>query len=211
MIDQQSCGTQTYPLVDNKSCITASVCTQTDLKSPSPSPVTKAAPAKKPTKQTISTKEETHLLSTIRGMRVDLAIKEKALQRLTRELDECKKTIKKLQKENESTTKYARQMWNVTKIKPTTFVSGTRSDKTSKKPYDPAQFTDKSSSPSAVQLQEKIKLLEMDYKSLHDKRLQDVSHAYFWTFFVLLSVKINLIEISVENATVGSWTWGLCK
>lgn len=44
----------------------------------------------------------------------------------------------------------------------------------------------------------------MDYKSLHDKRLQDVSHAYFWTFFVLLSVKINLIEISVENATVGS-------
>lgn len=102
-------------------------------------------------------------------------------------------------------------MWNVTKIKPTTFVSGTRSDKTSKKPYDPAQFTDKSSSPSAVQLQEKIKLLEMDYKSLHDKRLQDVSHTYFWTFFVLLSVNINLIEISVENATVGSWTWGLCK
>lgn len=44
----------------------------------------------------------------------------------------------------------------------------------------------------------------MDYKSLHDKRLQDVSHTYFWTFFVLLSVQINLIEISVENATVGS-------
>lgn len=103
MIDRQSCSTQTHPLVDNKSHMTASVCTQTDLKSPSASPVTKAAP-KKPIKQAVPTKEETHLLSTVRGMRVDLAIKEKALQRLTRELDECKKTIKKLQKENESTS-----------------------------------------------------------------------------------------------------------
>lgn len=48
------------------------------------------------------------------------------------------------------------------------------SDKTSKKPYDPAQFTEKTNSPSAVQLQERIKLLEMDYRALHDKRLQDV-------------------------------------
>lgn len=48
-----------------------------------------------------------------------------------------------------------------------------RADKTtSKKPYDPAQFTEKTSQPN--QLQEKIKLLEMDYKALHDKRLQDV-------------------------------------
>lgn len=101
MIDQQSCGTQTLPLADKTSCITSSVCTQTDLKSPTASPAPKPAPTKKPTK-TVSTKEETHLLATIRGMRVDLAIKEKALQRLTRELDECKKTIKKLQKENDS-------------------------------------------------------------------------------------------------------------
>lgn len=44
--------------------------------------------------------DSAHLMATIRGMRVDLAIKEKALQRLTRELDECKKTIRKL-KESE--------------------------------------------------------------------------------------------------------------
>lgn len=44
--------------------------------------------------------DSTHLLATIRGMRVDLAIKEKALQRLTRELEECKKTMRKL-KESE--------------------------------------------------------------------------------------------------------------
>lgn len=40
-------------------------------------------------------------MATLRGMRVDLAIKEKAMQRLTRELDECKKTMKKLQKERD--------------------------------------------------------------------------------------------------------------
>lgn len=102
MFDQQSCGTQTLPLVDKKSCITATVCTQTEPKSPAVSPAPKSAPTKKPVKSVTSAKEETYLLATVRGMRVDLAIKEKALQRLTRELDECKKTIKKLQKENES-------------------------------------------------------------------------------------------------------------
>lgn len=102
MVDRQSCGTQTHRIVEHRSGMGISMSTQTDFKSPSASPVTKTAPTKKPTKQTISTKEETHLLSTIRGMRVDLAIKEKALQRVTRELEECKKTIKKLQKENES-------------------------------------------------------------------------------------------------------------
>lgn len=103
MVDRQSCGTQTFPLTEKPSCALANVSTQTEQKSPITSPAAvKAAPVKKPTKQNISTKEETHLLATIRGMRVDLAIKEKALQRLTRELDECKKTIKKLQKENES-------------------------------------------------------------------------------------------------------------
>ncbi|XP_055326690.1 uncharacterized protein LOC129580369 isoform X2 [Sitodiplosis mosellana] len=150
MIDQQSCGTQTLPFADKMSCITASVCTQTEPKSPTVSPAPKA-PTRKPVKSVTSTKEETHLLATVRGMRVDLVIKEKALQRLTRELDDCKKTIKKLQKENESN----------------------RGDKATKKPYDPAQFTEKSN-PSNAQLQEKIKLLEMDYKSLHDKRLQDL-------------------------------------
>lgn len=105
MVDRQSCGTQTLPLptdADKSSHASANVSTQTEHKSPITSPATKSTPAKKPTtKQNISTKEETHLMATIRGMRVDLAIKEKAFQRLTRELDECKKIIKKLQKEND--------------------------------------------------------------------------------------------------------------
>lgn len=105
MIDKQSCAVQTNPSNEKTSNITANVSTQTDQKSPSVSPATKfsgTTTTRKSIKQVTSTKEETHLLATIRGMRVDLAIKEKALQRLTRELDECKKTIKKLQKDNDS-------------------------------------------------------------------------------------------------------------
>lgn len=46
-------------------------------------------------------KDDAHLMATLRGMRVDLAIKEKAMQRLTRDLEECKKTMRKLQKERD--------------------------------------------------------------------------------------------------------------
>ena len=46
-------------------------------------------------------RDNANLLATIRGMRIDLAIKEKAMQRLTKDLDECKKLIKKLQREKE--------------------------------------------------------------------------------------------------------------
>lgn len=56
-------------------------------------------------------------------------------------------------------------------------LAGNRGDKAAKKPYDPAQFSEKLN-PANAQLQEKIKLLEMDYKSLHDKRLQDVRPHY---------------------------------
>lgn len=49
----------------------------------------------------LSLKEDSYLAANIRSMRMDLAIKNKALQRLTRDLDDCKKTIKRLQKERE--------------------------------------------------------------------------------------------------------------
>lgn len=48
---------------------------------------------------------DAHLMASLRGMRIDLAIKEKAMQRLTRDLDECKRTIKRLQREKDGRTK----------------------------------------------------------------------------------------------------------
>lgn len=101
ILDQQSCATQTEPLNGNHSVITASVFTQTDAKSTPPTPTTAKATAIPKKVNAATNKEETHLLTTVRGMRVDLAIKEKAMQRLTRELDECKKAMKKMQKERD--------------------------------------------------------------------------------------------------------------
>ncbi|XP_055911483.1 centrosomal protein of 162 kDa isoform X2 [Eupeodes corollae] len=109
-------------------------------------------------------KEDAHLLATIRGMRVDLAIKDKAMQRLTRELDECKRTIRKLQKEKEA-LKSEKQQHNASS-----------SSSSRKFHHDSSQFnSDQSSDSQALkEALNKIKLLEFDYKALHDKRLQDL-------------------------------------
>ncbi|KAL5277762.1 CEP162 family protein [Megaselia abdita] len=111
----------------------------------------------------LAAKEDAHLLATIRGMRVDLAIKDKAMQRLTRELDECKKTIRKLQKERESLRNEKQHS-----------LPGPSSS-ISRKSYDPALFSEQLSDTQALkEALNKIKLLEFDYKSLYDKRIQDL-------------------------------------
>lgn len=98
MIDQESCATQTDSTNET-------VSTQTDAhnlpKGTSSTPPKSTSETKKPTKQMVTSKERNQLLTTIRGMRVDLAAKEKALQCLARELSESQKIIRKLQKENE--------------------------------------------------------------------------------------------------------------
>lgn len=93
------------PPTSSSSCVNAA--TQTDFKhatSSLPRPnasIRKSKSASDSSHVTAMVKEDAHLMSTIRGMRVDLAIKEKAMQRLTRELDDCKKTARKLQKEKD--------------------------------------------------------------------------------------------------------------
>ena len=109
----------------------------------------------------IQNKEDAHLLATIRGMRVDLAIKDKAVQRLTREIEECKKTIRKLQKERDAY------------LKPSD--SKTSSASSNRKSYDPAHFSENVDAGHLKDALGKIKQMEADYKALHDKRLQDVS------------------------------------
>lgn len=97
---------QTFDVPERDTAEKCSTACQTDFKFPSTNIPTKALPIKKSKSSSDSLhmngKDDSHLMATIRGMRVDLAIKEKAVLRLTRELDECKKTIKKLQKEKDS-------------------------------------------------------------------------------------------------------------
>ncbi|XP_055585991.1 uncharacterized protein LOC129738755 isoform X2 [Uranotaenia lowii] len=109
----------------------------------------------------IQGREDAHLMATIRGMRVDLAIKEKAVQRLTREVEDCKKTIKKLQKERDTYLKPDGKLHN-------------SSSSGKGKFYDPLQYSDSSDGSALKDAQLKIRLLEADYKTLHDKRLQDL-------------------------------------
>lgn len=219
MIDQESCATQTDAINDKVANETIS--TQTDFKLPtvtSPTPKSTSV-TKKPPKQIVSSKEETQLLATVRGMRVDLAIKEKALQRLTRELDECKKTIRKLLKENEGLyiTIHVRFLTisiliHYYAIQNCIYRSGARM---TKKPYDPVQFSEANGTSNESQLQEKIKLLEMDYKTLHEKRLVDVS-ASILSFSIIsrifrpsISPYFHIFLSSfflVENITIGTRT-----
>uniref|UniRef100_A0A182K2H2 Centrosomal protein of 162 kDa n=1 Tax=Anopheles christyi TaxID=43041 RepID=A0A182K2H2_9DIPT len=118
-------------------------------------------------------KEDAHLLATIRGMRVDLAIKEKAVQRLTREVEECKKTIKKLQKKKEPLAVGI----GVGGGGGRGADSGGRSPvKVRNKPIVES-CADSACGPESGALrdaQSKVKILELDYKALQEKRLQDL-------------------------------------
>lgn len=95
--------TQTFDIAERESNDMCSIATQTEFNKGTTALKVVANKKNKSIAESShgNCKEDAHLMATIRGMRVDLAIKEKALQRLTRELDDCKKTIRKLQKEKE--------------------------------------------------------------------------------------------------------------
>ncbi|XP_026848379.1 centrosomal protein of 162 kDa isoform X2 [Drosophila persimilis] len=120
----------------------------------------------------LASKEESQLLSSVRGMRVDLAIKNKAMQRLTRELDDCKKTIRKLQRDRETSNPG-------TKLDLKSQASGSNSGASGQRRssgYDhyPDHIPAAPESQALKEAQNKYRLLEADYKTLHDKRLQDL-------------------------------------
>ncbi|XP_049286798.1 uncharacterized protein LOC125765548 isoform X2 [Anopheles funestus] len=134
-----------------------SILVQTDVTGTVDAVVTRQPNAKRAQAQG---KEDAHLLATIRGMRVDLAIKEKAVQRLTREVDECKKTIKKLQKKKEPPV-----MGRCDSGRSPVKVRNKTTDSCADSPDSGGPLRD---------AQSKVKILELDYKALQEKRLQDL-------------------------------------
>uniref|UniRef100_A0A182P7K1 Centrosomal protein of 162 kDa n=1 Tax=Anopheles epiroticus TaxID=199890 RepID=A0A182P7K1_9DIPT len=147
-----------------------SILVQTDVTGDAATAVRQPASAKQRNAQAQG-KEDAHLLATIRGMRVDLAIKEKAVQRLTREVEECKKTIKKLQKKKEPTV---------------TGGAGARVDSSGRSPVKvrskpvaesccaESGGLERAGDGALLDAQSKVRNLELDYKALQDKRLQDL-------------------------------------
>lgn len=110
-------------------------------------------------------KEETHLLATIRGMQTDLTNKEKQIMKFQKEIDELRKTNRRLQKERESNLKGEK-------------IKETKVEKSVKTPDTP---TDALEEELQLVREEKEKLkcqlcrMEEDFQGLKTKRIQDVS------------------------------------
>ncbi|KAJ8923377.1 hypothetical protein NQ315_001935 [Exocentrus adspersus] len=77
---------------------TFTVSTQTDA---IPTKPPKIVAVNKPLKITEHVKEDAHLIATIRGLQTDLANKEKVITKLQKEVDDLRKTNRRLQKERE--------------------------------------------------------------------------------------------------------------
>ncbi|KAH8251143.1 hypothetical protein KR038_009320 [Drosophila bunnanda] len=152
-----------------------------------------------------TSKEEAQLLSSVRSMRVDLAIKNKAMQRLTRELDDCKKTIRKLQRDRESSGSSSHTGDKLdlrSQASAVSLPSGRRSSG-----YDHGHHHHHSDhipaateSQALKEAQNKYRLLEADYKTLHDKRLQDVSPPCLMKYEKLDTSRIPLQLKTLQSA-----------
>lgn len=173
----ETISTQTLDIPEKEKIETRSIASQT-LPAQSRSSSAQSLVNKKskiPTSQSensIQAKEDANLMATIRGMRVELALKEKALLRHNRDLEDSKKTIKKLQKERDS---------YLAKEKPSNSQASTAphppaAPATPKKIYNPSHYQEGGDdSPAMKNAIEKLKLMESDFKSLYDKRIKDVS------------------------------------
>lgn len=124
-------------------------------------------------------KEETHLLVTIRGMQTDLTNKEKMVTKLQKEIDELRKTNRRLQKERESNLKGERAK------------DGGKFEKTNGVVQTP---TENLESELVMMREERDKIktqlcrMEEDFQNLKTKRIQDVS----W----------RVVETNVSHPTV---------
>ncbi|TDG42075.1 hypothetical protein AWZ03_011508 [Drosophila navojoa] len=131
--------------------------------------------------------QDSQLLSSVRSMRIDLALKNKAMQRLTHELDDCKKTIRKLQRERER----ERDPAGGGGVGAAAVTSGSRlhgagmlasGGAAQRRGHDhhhyhqhyPDHVPATTENQALKEAQNKFHLLEADYKTLHDKRLHDL-------------------------------------
>lgn len=143
-------------------------------------------------------KEETHLLATIRGLQTDLANKEKVVSKLQREIDELRKTNRRLQKEREGSLK-------------------SLSDKREIHSYPEklAQHANEELANIDSQLLDELKVvksdrdkmklqlcrIEDDYQQLKTKRLQDVSIFRKFTW-LLLTLFLSQSHVSFQASNL---------
>ncbi|XP_054265599.1 centrosomal protein of 162 kDa-like isoform X2 [Macrosteles quadrilineatus] len=138
-------------------------------------------------KQAQPVKEETHLLATIRGLRQEVATKEKEMNKLNKEMEELRQTNRKLQKEREkqlnampSKMGLLRDKPNLKKMEKVNTITGSRNTLTSpNNNIDPILYAELQESNLILKsktksLQEEVKRLEQDLIAMHNKRVHDI-------------------------------------
>jgi hypothetical protein len=111
-------------------------------------------------------KEDAHLIATIRGLQADLTNKEKVVSKLQRELDELRKTNRKLQKEREGSLRSLNERKEFRSY-PEKLAAQVKT------PVDEEEV--KFLKAERDKMKQQLCRIEQDYQNLKGKRLHDVS------------------------------------
>lgn len=117
----------------------------------------------------VETREETHLLATIRGLQADLANKEKALTKVNKEIEDLKNSNKRLQKEKEGSLKNLSERKGEFRSYPEKLTDFNK-DKIDEELREVKAERDK--------MKFQLCRIEEDYQSLKAKRIQEVSYCF---------------------------------
>nr|XP_023027662.1 centrosomal protein of 162 kDa isoform X1 [Leptinotarsa decemlineata]XP_023027663.1 centrosomal protein of 162 kDa isoform X2 [Leptinotarsa decemlineata] len=166
--DSYEVYTQTVPEKVPAEKATVSVHTQTDAPA---KPQKQILPRKNPSEVT---KEDAHLLATIRGLQADLTNKEKVLSKLQKEVDDLKKTNRRLQKEREGSLKSLIDKKEFRSY-PERLSSQTRSNSASSEREFRKEEQLNQMKCERDKLKEQLSSLEADYQALKTKRIQDLT------------------------------------
>ncbi|KAG5861895.1 hypothetical protein JTB14_011325 [Gonioctena quinquepunctata] len=160
--------TQTIVQENSPQKETFSVFTQTD----SPNKPQKSLPPKKYV--TEATKEETHLLATIRGLQADSTNKDKVINKLQKEVDDFRRTNRRLQQEREGSLKNSVDRKEFRSY-PEKLSSQTRSNSSSSEKDLRKEEHLHQVKCERDKLKQHLRKLEEDYQALRDKRIQDLT------------------------------------
>ncbi|KAJ8927838.1 hypothetical protein NQ314_019640 [Rhamnusium bicolor] len=150
---------------------TFTVFTQTDI---IPNKPQKIIQVRKSEKVVEGIKEDAHLLATIRGLQTDLSNKEKVISKLQKEIDDLRKTNRRLQKEREGSLRSLSDKREFRsypeKLALQTRCNSVSSEKDFRKDEELQQMKSEKD-----KLKQQLSRLEHDYQALKTKRIQDLT------------------------------------
>ncbi|KAJ8951557.1 hypothetical protein NQ318_020432 [Aromia moschata] len=119
-------------------------------------------------------KEDAHLLATIRGFQADLANKEKVIMKLQKEIDDLRKTNRRLQKEREGSLRSLSDKREFRSY-PEKLALQTRSNSISSEKDCRRDEELQQVKSERDKLKQQLSRLDQDYQTLKTKRIQDLT------------------------------------